>query len=157
VNEPELVKLKGLVRWELRDPRGELLDLREIPNIITAAGKAGVAGLLNGFTTGNFKWIALGTGTNAASTTDVTLQAEITTTSGGLMRAMATPGSTTTIDVNDTMKLTYTFTASTSYAVTESGVLSTSSSGPLLSRQTYTQIIMTSGDTLAVTWQISVA
>jgi hypothetical protein len=155
VNEPELVKLKGWVRWELRDPRGELLDLREIPNIITAAGKAGVAGLLNGVTTGNFKWIAVGTGTNAATTTDVTLQTEVT--SGGMGRQTATASSTTTVDVGDTAKLTYTFTASTSFAITESGVMSTSSSGPLLSRQTFTAINMTSGDTLAVTWQISVA
>ena len=126
-----------------------------ISNLVTDAGKAGVASRING--SGGeaaFTYIAVGTGTNAAAAGDTTLQTEIT--DSGLARAAAT-ASRVTVDVtNDGARLVLTFSVTGTKAVTESGVLNASSAGVLLCRQTFSAVNVVNGDTLQVTWTIDV-
>lgn len=123
-------------------------------NLVTNAGKAAVAGLINGVVTDFFDFIAIGTGTTAANAADTTLETEITTNGG--QRAASTNSRVTTDVTNDTAQgvLTYAFTGS--FAVTESGWLSASSGGTLLCRQVFSAINVVNGDSLQVTWKIDV-
>lgn len=134
---------------------GHYADRRVISNLVTDAGKAGVASRING--SGGeaaFTYIAVGTGATSVAAGDTALQAEIV--DSGLARANAT-ASRVTVDVtNDGARLTYTFTVSGTKAVTESGVLNASSSGVLLARQVFSAINVVSGDTLAITWTFDV-
>ena len=125
-----------------------------IANLVTSAGKAGVASRING--SGGeaaFTYIALGTGTNAAAAGDTTLQTESST--NGLSRANATASRVTTTVTNDTAQLVNTFSVTGSVAVTESGVLNASSVGTLLARQVFSAINVVNGDSLQITWKFS--
>ena len=126
-----------------------------ISNLVTDAGKAGVASRING--SGGeaaFTYIAIGTGTTAAAAGDTALQTEITT--GGGARAAATASRVTTDVTNDTARLVLTFNFTASFAVTESGALNASSGGVLLARQVFSAINVVSGDSLQVTWNFDV-
>lgn len=126
-----------------------------ISNLVTDAGKAGVASRINGSgSEAAFTYIAVGTGTTAANASDTTLQTE--SASSGLSRGAATASRTTTDVTNDTATLSKTFSVTGSVAVTESGVFNASSSGVLLCRQVFSAINVVNGDSLTITWNIDV-
>ena len=126
---------------------------KRIGNLITNAGFALAAGLLNGSgSPAAATYIAVGTGTSSASASDTALQTE--TSTSGLSRAAGTVSLVTTTVTNDTAQITKTFSVTGTVAVTESGVLNASSSGTLLCHQVFSAINVASGDSLAVTWKI---
>ena len=124
-------------------------------NLVTTAGKAGVAGRIGGSgSPAAFTYIAIGTGTTAAAVGNTTLETEITTNGG--QRASATVSLVTTDTTNDTARAVVTFTFTGSFAVTEAGLLNAASSGTLLNRNVFTAVNVVSGDTLQVTIDIDV-
>lgn len=126
-----------------------------LANLVTNAGKAGVASRINGSgAEAAFTYLAIGIGTTAAALGDTALQSEITT--GGGARAAATASRTTTDVTNDTARLVYTWTFSSTFAITEAGALNASSGGTLLNRQVFTAVNVVSGDSLQVTVDIDV-
>lgn len=160
IDERGMVKrgiLNYLAAYGLRIPgiTGAWSDSRKIHNLITSAGKAGVASRINGSgAEAAFTYIAVGTGTTAANVADTTLETEIV--DSGLERAAAT-ASRVTVDVtNDAARLVYTFSVTGTKAVTESGVLNASSSGVLLARQVFSAVNVVNGDSLQVTWTFDV-
>lgn len=124
-------------------------------NIVTNAGKAGVASRINGAGgEAAFTYIATGTGATAAALTDTALQTELAVS--GLSRANSTASRVTTDVTNDTARLQNTFTVTGTAAVTESGVLNAASVGTLLARQTFSAINVVNGDSLQITWDVDV-
>ena len=155
----EKAGLRGWARWEhIRD--GQVIDVREVSNVIVNTGKAEVAFLASAGVTGThytYQYIAIGLGSTTAVTTDTALGSEITTSGGA--RATGTVTSTQTTVANDTLSIakTFTFVTSGTFAVTESGVFNSTTGGPMLCRQTFAVINVTQSDTLAVTWKVAVA
>lgn len=130
-------------------------DKRVVANLVTNAGKAGIASRINGSgAEPAFTYIGVGTGTTAADVGDTALQTEIS--DSGLARAAGTVSRVTTDVANDSARVTYTFTVSGAKSVTEAGLLNAASSGVLLARQVFTAVAVDVGDTLAVTWTIDV-
>lgn len=126
---------------------------RLVSNLVTDAGKAGVASRINGDgSEAAFTYIAVGTGTTAANAADTTLETELA--ASGLSRAAATVSRVTTDVTNDSARLTKTFSVTGTVAVTESGVLNAASTGVLLARQVFSAVNVVNGDSLAVTWTI---
>lgn len=126
-----------------------------VSNLVTDAGKAGVASRINGAgSEAAFTYIGVGTGTTAANAADTTLETE--TSTSGLSRANATASRVTTDVTNDTAQLVHSFSVSGSVAVTESGVLNAASNGVLLARQVFSAINVVNGDTLQITWKFDV-
>ncbi len=135
---------------------GRFVNELKIANLVTSAGKAGIASRINGSgAEAAFTYIAIGTGTTAAAIGDTTLETEITT--GGGARASATASRTTTTVTNDTATLVHTFTFSSSFAVTEAGALNAASSGVLGNRQVFSAVNVVSSDTLQVTIDLAVS
>lgn len=127
-----------------------------VANLITNAGIAAIAGRINGHGWLNaFTYIALGTGTTAANVADTTLEAELSTS--GLARANGTVDRETDTVTNDTASITYTWTASGSAAVTESGVLNAASDGILLNRQVFSAVNLVNGNSFQVTHKFKAA
>ena len=146
------IKIIGSFCLELRDKNGGLVESVEKKNLVTSAGKAAVAGLVgNTGSVGAFTYLAVGTGTTAAAVGDTALGAEITT--NGLARAAATVSRVTTSVTNDTLQLTYTWTATGASAVTELGALNAASSGTLLGRQVFSAINTSNGFSLTLTYR----
>lgn len=146
--------------FHIRAPQIPLLfgmpvSQKQFANLVTTVGKALVAGRINGSgSPAAATYIAIGTGTTAANVADTTLETEITT--GGGERAAGTVSLVTTDTTNDTARVTYTFTFTSSFAITEAGLLNAASSGTLLARQVFSAINVISGDTLAITWNLDI-
>ena len=143
----------GILELELRDADGKVVKKDIFKNLITNAGLAGWAKRLGGLgSVAAFTYIALGTGTTPAANTDTTLESEIST--GGGARKAATPTSITISITDDTLQLVAQFDFTSSFAVTEAGVLNASSSGSLLSRRVFSAYNVTNGSSLTVTWKL---
>lgn len=126
---------------------------KNVSNLITNAGRGLISGLINGSgTPAAATYIAVGTGTNAASTADTTLQTESAVS--GLSRAVGTVSLVTTSVTNDTAQVLKQFTVTGTVAVTEAGLLNAASTGTLLCRQVFSAINVVNGDTLQITWKI---
>jgi hypothetical protein len=146
-------RLVGEYEIKLVGKDGAVKEVRRGKNVITNAGKAQVAGLINGVVTTPFRYIAIGTGTTAPAATDTALATET-------HRKLADSVSRATTNVdNDTALLVATFSGYTgTEAVTESGVFDASSGGNMLCRQTFSAINVDwgAGDSLQITWKIVV-
>ena len=133
---------------------GVFVTVLRTHNLITNVGHAGANGRMSnqgGYSP--FIFLAIGTGTTAAAATDTALQTEITT--GGGARASATASQVTTTVTNDTTQLVHTWTFTSSFAVTEEGILDASSSGNLLAHQVFSAVNVVSGDSLQITHRFS--
>jgi len=150
--------LKGWFVIDRFDKQGNLIESVETPNATMNLGFKEVAQLIGTDITSAataFDFIAVGTGTTAATATDTILETEVTNI--GLTRAAGTGTNVTTTVAYDTFQLVHSFSPTASAAVTESGVLNLSSAGILLCRQTFSAINVTNGDTLTITWKIKVS
>jgi hypothetical protein len=145
----ESIKVTGKINFKLFDAEGNLKDERAINNTVVTAGKTYLATWLAAASQAGYfmQYIALGTGTTAASASDTTLQTETGT------RVAGTLSSSTNVLQNQA-----TFGAGVSTgAITEAGMLSASSSGTLLARQVFAVINKAAGDSLQVTWSITLS
>lgn len=150
------VKVSGCFHFE-HFRSGVLLEEREARNLIVDTGFAALAGLvIQTGSTAPMSYIAIGTGTASAASSDVALQTELTTAGG--QRSLATLSRVTTDVTNDTARLvkTFTFTTTGTYAISEAAVFNsvTTSSGTMLCRQTFTPISVVGTDTLQVTYNL---
>lgn len=151
----EKVKLTGeLTLCHKRD--GKVIRTVKMRNLVVNAGKAEVAGLVNGATTGAFSYLAIGTGTTAAAVGNTILEAEITT-GGGARAQDASPTRETVTVPNDTAVLDYEWTFTGAFAVTESGVFDAAAAGNLLARQVFAAINVVATDKLEITWKVTVS
>lgn len=155
------IRLDTNVCLVLRGPDGTLREQRDYHNTIAQAGMAAVAALLCGEgTVAVFDYIALGTGTGAEDETDTALGTEITQYGGARARDADT-GVTTITHTNDTAVIDKLFTFSGlpgggPLAITESGLFNAASTGTMLARKMFAALNVYDGDTLTVTWKITV-
>lgn len=150
------IRLKGIVEIRVYDKNGNLKKKIVKENLIVNAGKARVAGLINGIETTPFKYMAIGSGDpsnpgvcTAPSTNNTALQNEI-------IRKLATTSRTTTNVTNDTAQWEAEFTATGNWAVCEAGLFDASSGGTMLARQTFGTINLSDGDKISITWKVIV-
>ena len=103
--------------WIISPLMGYWSSTKKVRNLVTNAGFALAAGRLNGSgSPAAATYIAVGTGTTAASASDTALQTE--TAASGLSRVNGTVSLVTTTVTNDTAQVTTTFTVSGTVAVT---------------------------------------
>lgn len=151
-------QLKGFIKIDHYDKEGKLIESVVTPNALTNTGFTEVAGLFCSDQSGSytaFDYIAVGTGTTTATATDTELVTE--ETENGLTRAAGT-GTLVQVNVSeDTCQILKAFSVSGSVAVTESGVFNAGAAGTMLCRQTFSEINVANGDTLTITWKVTVA
>ena len=146
----EKVKLSGHITFKLFGSDGKLKDIREIKNLIVTVGKNFLATWLIQATQADYfmKYLAIGTGTNAAQASDTALQTEVgsrvvgvlTNPSGAIWQSQGTFGAGVGTG-----------------AITEAGILSAAVAGTLLARQVFGAINKAAGDSLQITWQITLS
>lgn len=119
----------------------------EKKNLIVQVGKNFLASAVINNSTSPFVAMAIGTGTNAASLSDTTLQIES-------VRAAFTTSSVST----NVVSLSNTYAAGTGTgAVTEAGIFNNSTSGgTMLSRVVFSAINKGAADTLTINWTVTV-
>lgn len=122
--------------------------VRDFDNLVVTVGKNQAAGLFNGEQTSPFKYIALGTGTNAAAAGDTQLQAEIVTNGGA-----RTLGTISRSDNVAKIEATFNFTGD--LAVTEIGLFDAASDGNMACRQVFAVLNVKNGDQFIFRWEVT--
>jgi len=149
MNMQENLKPTGLVKVVHTNAAGNLVQEFEVPNLVTTAGKGHIAAKIAATTNSPVAMthMAIGTGTTAAAVADTTLGTE-----GGRVTLTASVVSTNTVTY------TATFPAGTGTgAVTEAGILNASSGGTLLCRTVFPVVNKAAGDSIAITWVVTVS
>lgn len=143
---------------------GYWTDEKDGSNLVTDAGRAAVAGRINGSgAPAAFTSIGQGTGVTAANAADTALGTGVTAAGaadGGvhvLPAASVTLSLVTTTVTNDTAQLVGTVAETATIAVTESGVFNADTAGTMLARQVFTAVNVVTGDSLQFTWKVKAA
>jgi len=145
----EQLKATGKVRIVQTNASGETIKEFEVPNLVVTAGKNYIASKIVATTNSPVSMtpMAIGTGTGTPGASDTALGAET-----GRVSLAGSVVSTNTITY------TATFPAGTGTgAITEAAVLNASSSGTMLCRTTFPVVNKAAGDTIAVTWVVTVS
>ena len=145
----EELKATGLVKIVHTNAAGELIKEFEVPNLVVTAGKNHIASKIAATTNSPVAMthMAIGTGTSTPGASDTALG-----TQTGRVSLSGSAVSTNTITY------TATFPAGTGDgAITEAAVLNASTGGTMLCRTTFPVVNKASGDTIAITWVVTVS
>lgn len=123
-------------------------EIIEVPNLVVAAGKGNIAARMAGNTAAVMSHMAIGTGNTAATSSDTTLSTEIA------RQALGTAGGTPS---SNTVTYSATFSAGTGTGtLVEAGIFNDGSSGTMLCRTVFDPVNKAAGDTLAISWVVSI-
>ena len=143
----ESVSIKGNLEVILLDEKGIQKDYRKIDNLVVAVGKQVIAARLVGNTIAIPSHMAVGTDNTAAVTSQTAL-------GGELGRVVFD----STSRVSNVLTYVATFPAGTGTgALTEAAILNASSTGNMLCRTTFSTVNKAVGDTIVITWNVTVA
>ena len=143
----ESVNIKGNLEVILLDENGNKKDYRKVNNLVVAVGKDVIASRLVGNTSAIMSHMAVGSSSTTATTSQTALGTEL----GRVALDSSSRASNT---------ITYvaTFPACTGTgSITEAGILNASSSGNMLCRTVFGVVTKASGDTVVITWNVTVA
>lgn len=145
--EQDTLKLQGKLHIVVTDSNGQIKQELDVKNLVVSAGKTFIASRMTGTSSSVMSHMAIGTGTTAPSVSDTTLGTE----AGRVSLASSTPSS-------NTVTYTATFPAGTGTgSITEAGIFNASSSGTLLCRTTFPVVSKAAGDSIAITWVVTVS
>jgi hypothetical protein len=149
MNQLENIKAKGALSVVLTDSQGNVKDTREFKNLVVTTGLNFIVSRMKDATATAMSHMELGTGATAAAAGDTTLGAAIASSRTAL--------TSTTVSTN-TITYVASFAAGTGTgAVTESGIFNASSAGTMLCRTVFPVVNKQSGDSMTVTWTITVS
>lgn len=138
--------LTGKVSLVLLDSSGKVKEQREIKNLVVTSGKDHTASRLVGTSSAAMSHMGVGTSSTAAAVGQTALVAEVTRVA--LSSATATGASVTH---------TATFGPGVGTgALQEAGIFNAASSGTMLARTVFAVINKGAGDTLQISWTVSV-
>lgn len=145
----DLLEMRGELRVVLTDSEGRVKEDFTVPNIVTTAGKGLIADRLKAAPAiGPVTHMAVGTSNTAAAVGDTTLSAEVSgsrtaLTSTGVAAAVATYIATFGAGVG-------------TGTLQEAGLFNASSAGTMLCRTVFSAITKAIGDSLTITWTVTV-
>ena len=146
----EVLKITGALTVTLFDKNGNVKDKRDAKNLVVSAGKTFIASSMTKTTTNSpaaMTHMAIGTGT----TTPAVGQTTLTTEAGRVTLASGTASS-------NQVTYTATFPAGTGTgAITEAAILNASTGGTMLCRTTFPVVNKAAGDSIAVTWVVTIS
>ncbi len=146
----DTLKVTGRVQIDVFNAHGEVVDRREIPNLVVTVGKNFIASSMLKTTSNSpaaMTHLAVGTSATAAAAGDTALGAETGRVALGSATASA-----------NVVTYTATFPAGTATgALVEAGIFNASSAGTMLCRTTFAVVNKGAADAMSVTWTITVS
>lgn len=140
------LQVKGKVKIVLRDKDGNVKDQRDINNLVVDAGKDYIASRIEGTSDSVMSHMALGTGTTSAAADDTTLETELD------RNALDS-----TVVTDNEVAYTATYAAGDATgAITEAGIFNASSAGSMLCRTVFPVVNKGAGDSMAISWTVTV-
>lgn len=139
-------RVAGRLRLDLRAADGTLIESRDFPNLVVNAGLAYIADQLSDQGETAMSHMAVGSGGTAVDPTDTALGSEL-----GRVALTSTTQSTNSV------VYVATFGAGTgSGAITEAGIFNDVAAGTMLCRSVFSVINKAAGDSLTVTWTLTI-
>lgn len=143
----ENLKMKGELSIVVRSEDGQIKKTLHVPNLVVTVGKNYIASRIVGTASAIMSHMAIGTGTGTPAAGDTTLGTE----AGRVTLASGTAST-------NTVTYTATFPAGTGTgAVTEAAVMNSPTNGTLLCRTTFPVVNKAAGDSIAITWVVTVS
>jgi hypothetical protein len=143
----ESVNVKGNLEVILLDETGKQKDYRKVNNLVVAVGKDVIASRLVGNSLAIMSHMAVGSSSTAAATSQTALGTEL---------GRVSLDSTTR--ASNTITYVATFPAGTGTgSITEAGILNAGTTGNMLCRTVFGVVTKASGDTVVITWNVTVA
>lgn len=144
-------KITGELQIVRYDENGKITLVRDEKNLVVNTGKAYIAGRMGPTATTAMGWMAIGapSSVNAPLPTDTALSTEIA-------RVTITPANGTSSGTTITYVGTFPAGTGTNGSITEAGIFNASSAGAMLSRTTFAAFSKASGDTVVITWTITI-
>lgn len=141
------IQVKGDLTVKLFDQTGVIKDTRAIPNVVVTDGKGYIASRMNSNTAVIMSHMAVGSSSTAAAAGQSALGTEL----GRVVFDSASVSSTT-------VTYTATFPAGTGTGtLTEAGIFNASTGGTMLCRTTFSSVSKAAGDTVVITWNVTVS
>jgi hypothetical protein len=146
MNINEILKATGHLKIERKNSIGELVELIEVPNLVVAVGKTFIASRMVGTTAAVMSHMAIGSDQTAAASGNTTLGTEL----GRVALTSSTASS-------NSVTFVATFPAGTGTGdVKEAGIFNATPAGTLLCRTTFPIVTKQSGDSISITWVVTV-
>ena len=152
MNLQETFKATGDVYIKVYDRDGKLKEAHAFKNRVVTTGKYYIANRLAGVSTGTVPvvgWMSIGTGNTSPADGDTNLVTHA---------ARVALDSLTATTTSNTVTAVATFPAGTGTgAITEAGVFNAASGGTMLCHTTFPVVNKAAGDSIAVTWTVTVS
>jgi hypothetical protein len=145
----EKLKATGMVHVVRSNAQGCIVEEFDVPNLVVNTGKTYIAAKMVATTNSpvSMTHMAIGTGTGTPAVANTSLGTEV----GRVSLSASTASS-------NTVTYTATFPAGTGTgAITEAGVFNAASAGTMLCRTTFPAVNKQSGDSIAITWVVTVS
>lgn len=143
----DMLKMKGELQIVVRDALGAVKQEMTVPNLVVTAGKNYIASRITSGATTVMSHMAIGTSTTTPAVANTTLGTEAGRVA---LASFSASGNQVTA--------TATFPAGTGTgAITEAGIFNASSSGTMLCRTTFPVVNKAAGDSIAITWVVTVS
>jgi len=141
--------VKGHLKLELFDESGQLKQVTEVDNLVVTAGKGFIASRMKDTTAAAMTHMAVGTTNTAAAAGDTALAAEVGASRTGL---------TSTTVTGSSIAYVCTFGAGVGTGtLVEAGLFNASPAGTMLARTVFAAITKAAGDSLTITWTVTIS
>lgn len=143
----DMLKMKGELQIVVRDALGAVKQEMTVPNLVVTAGKNYIASRITSASSTVMSHMAIGTSTTTPAVANTTLGTE----AGRVALASFTAS-------GNQVTATATFPAGTGTgAITGAGIFNASSVGTMLCRTTFPVVNKAAGDSIAITWVVTVS
>lgn len=143
------LKVTGELMIVVKAHDGSIKQTMRVPNLIVTIGKQYIASRMVGTASTVMSHMAIGSGTTAASPSDVALGNELGRTGAPLFSFQAS---------GNTVTATATFIEGVGTgAISEAGIFNASSAGTMLCRTVFPVVNKQASDTIAITWTITIS
>ena len=142
----DFLSAKGALSIVVKDSNGDLKQELNVTNLVVDTGLAYIASRMKDATATAMSHMAIGAGTNDPAAGDTALQTEL-----------GRVGLNSTTVTNNSVAYVASFPAGTGTgAVTEAGIFNASSGGTMLCRTEFAVINKAAGDSMTITWTVTV-
>lgn len=149
MNQLEALKATGALRIVVTSAEGQVKEDVQVKNLVVNTGLNYIVSRMKDATATAMSHMELGTGTTAAAAADTAL--------GTAISGSRTALTSTTVSSN-TITYVASFAAGTGTgAVTEAGIFNASSAGTMLCRTVFPVVNKQAGDSMTVTWTVTVS
>lgn len=148
----EVIPATGKVSACLRGPDGKIKDRWEQDNLVVTTGRQHIANQLSGLTQAAMSHMAIGTGTTAQVVGDTALETQL-----GLRKTFDSKTQGSGADANKVIYITEWTPGEGTGAITEAGIFNASTGGTMLCRTTFPVKNKGGGDSLTLTWTITIS